>query len=164
MPEEHCKTSSIPFSSIRTVTVGFGVAPNLLTLPLGTAGARGLMRRNAITAGGDFHPAPRTFAAPAPWSRNDAAQCRADAGYSQFPIRSSPFDPDRRPRSADRLNAKHSPALDLRRTSSRPSSVRVPRGRNASDRALGQRRGVVFARFRGVLGLLANRQIEAFSG
>ncbi len=63
MPEEHCKTSSIPFSSIRTVTVGFGVAPNLLTLPLGTAGARGLMRRNAITAGGDFHPAPRTFVA-----------------------------------------------------------------------------------------------------
>jgi hypothetical protein len=53
-----------PFSFIRTVTVGFGVAPNLLTLPprqekkalagLGVA---------ALTAGGDFHPALRTSAA-----------------------------------------------------------------------------------------------------
>ena len=30
----------IPFSSIRTVTVGFGVAPNLLTLPKAPKGIR----------------------------------------------------------------------------------------------------------------------------
>jgi hypothetical protein len=48
-----------PFSSIRTVTVGPGVAPGLLTL---------LPRKEAlagfdlaiVTAGGDFHPALRT--------------------------------------------------------------------------------------------------------
>src|SRR5205085_7730153 len=35
-----------PFSSIRTLTVGLGFAPNLLTLPLlGEEGARGLGRR-----------------------------------------------------------------------------------------------------------------------
>ena len=33
---------SRPFSFIRTFTVGFGIAPNLLTLPLGEEGARGL--------------------------------------------------------------------------------------------------------------------------
>lgn len=44
-------------------TVGPGITPGLLTLlPEGT-GARGLTRFRAITAGGEFHPAPRTFAA-----------------------------------------------------------------------------------------------------
>ena len=44
-------------------TVGPGITPGLLTLlPEGT-GARGLTRFRTITAGGEFHPAPRTFAA-----------------------------------------------------------------------------------------------------
>src|SRR5712671_3304394 len=58
---------SRPFSFIRTLTVGFGIAPNLLTLFL-----RGDFRENkalaglglsTLTAGGEFHPALRTTAA-----------------------------------------------------------------------------------------------------
>jgi hypothetical protein len=59
---------SRPFSFIRTLTVGFGITPNLLTLfPKG-----GLSPENkalaglgcvTLTAGGDFHPALRTSAA-----------------------------------------------------------------------------------------------------
>jgi hypothetical protein len=62
---------SRPFSFIRTLTVGFGITPNLLTLF-----PRGIPRRElqgkkalaglgcfAFTAGGDFHPALRTSAA-----------------------------------------------------------------------------------------------------
>ena len=50
-----------PFSSVRTLTVGLGVAPSLLTPSDKTPkGARGLQPFRAITAGGDFHPAPRT--------------------------------------------------------------------------------------------------------
>ena len=44
-------------SSIRTVTVGSGVAPDLLT-PFHRRGARGLTF--LLTAGGEFHPALRT--------------------------------------------------------------------------------------------------------
>src|SRR6202012_4283347 len=58
--------ASRPFSFIRTLTVGFGVAPNLLTL----LPKRGRRRSRAwaslketLTAGGDFHPALRTSAA-----------------------------------------------------------------------------------------------------
>jgi hypothetical protein len=61
--------ASRPFSFIRTLTVGFGITPNLLTLFLGELhrssrkeGARGL-GLFAFTAGGDFHPALRTSAA-----------------------------------------------------------------------------------------------------
>lgn len=59
-----------PFSFIRTLTVGFGVAPNLLTLLL--EGSRtGFREKEALaglgyltlTAGGEFHPALRTSAA-----------------------------------------------------------------------------------------------------
>jgi hypothetical protein len=57
---------SRPFSFIRTLTVGFGVTPNLLTLL-----SRELPEKKALaglgcftlTAGGDFHPALRTSAA-----------------------------------------------------------------------------------------------------
>jgi hypothetical protein len=57
---------SRPFSFIRTLTVGFGITPNLLTLLL-----RELPDKKALaglgcvtpTAGGDFHPALRTSAA-----------------------------------------------------------------------------------------------------
>jgi len=45
-PDAQPRPASNPFSSIRTVTVGFGIAPNLLTPPPGSeplaAGARGL--------------------------------------------------------------------------------------------------------------------------
>jgi hypothetical protein len=45
------------------MTVGFGIAPNLLTLPhRGEEGARGLKAPRPLTAGGDFHPALRTTA------------------------------------------------------------------------------------------------------
>ena len=62
---------SRPFSFIRTLTVGFGVTPNLLTLfPKGIP-TRELQGKKALaglgcfafTAGGDFHPALRTSAA-----------------------------------------------------------------------------------------------------
>jgi hypothetical protein len=53
---------SRPFSFIRTLTVGFGIAPNLLTLPRGRKALAGL-GYVAFTAGGDFHPALRTSAA-----------------------------------------------------------------------------------------------------
>ena len=53
-----------PFSFIRTVTVGFGVAPNLLTLSPLSVGRRSRAWAFALTAGGDFHPALRTSAGP----------------------------------------------------------------------------------------------------
>jgi len=51
------------------MTVGPGITPGLLTLPPVTAeaglspSARGLCALRAITAGGELHPALRTFAA-----------------------------------------------------------------------------------------------------
>src|SRR5712664_1273597 len=58
---------SRPFSFIRTLTVGFGITPNLLTLfPKGISKGRRRSRAWAyppFTAGGDFHPALRTSAA-----------------------------------------------------------------------------------------------------
>lgn len=59
------------FSHIRTITVGFGITPNLLTPPLPT-GARGLARRSALTAGGESHPAPRTLGRFYGMERKDA--------------------------------------------------------------------------------------------
>src|ERR1700687_3103018 len=53
---------SRPFSFIRTLTVGFGITPNLLTLPRGRKALAGL-GLSTLTAGGDFHPALRTSAA-----------------------------------------------------------------------------------------------------
>ena len=41
---DHDGDTGVPFSSIRTMTVGFGMTPNLLTPPMTSAGARGLMR------------------------------------------------------------------------------------------------------------------------
>jgi hypothetical protein len=52
---------SRPFSFIRTMTVGFGITPNLLTLPLARKALAGL-GLFTLTAGGDFHPALRTLA------------------------------------------------------------------------------------------------------
>jgi hypothetical protein len=46
------------------LTVGFGIAPNLLTLPAlasGQALAGWTAQKAVITAGGDFHPALRTL-------------------------------------------------------------------------------------------------------
>jgi hypothetical protein len=62
--------ASRPFSFIRTLTVGFGITPNLLTLfPKGIHrrihGNKALAGLGyfTFTAGGDFHPALRTSAA-----------------------------------------------------------------------------------------------------
>src|ERR1700675_4846091 len=59
-----------PFSFIRTLTVGFGFTPNLLTLFLwlpksGSPKKKALAGLGyvTLTAGGDFHPALRTSAA-----------------------------------------------------------------------------------------------------
>jgi len=49
-----------PLSSIRTVTVGFGIAPNLPTPPVARRALAGFGELLAITAGGEFPPAPRT--------------------------------------------------------------------------------------------------------
>jgi len=54
---------SRPFSFIRTLTVGFGIAPNLLTLPQSSRKALAGLGYVTLTAGGDFHPALRTSAA-----------------------------------------------------------------------------------------------------
>src|ERR1700693_6584205 len=53
---------SRPSSFIRTLTAGFGITPNLLTLPRGRKALAGL-GLSTLTAGGDFHPALRTSAA-----------------------------------------------------------------------------------------------------
>jgi len=54
-----------PFSFIRTLTVGFGFTPNLLTLPsteIREGKALAGLGVAALTAGGEFRPALRTSA------------------------------------------------------------------------------------------------------
>src|SRR5258708_10417664 len=65
-----CEGLPQPFSFIRTLTVGFGFTPNLLTLFLrfpksGSPKKKALAGLGyvTLTAGGDFHPALRTSAA-----------------------------------------------------------------------------------------------------
>jgi hypothetical protein len=61
---EQSRGQSLPLSSIRTMTVGFGFAPNLLTLPAlssGQALAGSCCQTAAVTAGGELHPALRTL-------------------------------------------------------------------------------------------------------
>jgi hypothetical protein len=61
---ERSRGQSLPLSSIRTMTVGFGFAPNLLTLPAlssGQALAGSDGEKTVVTAGGDLHPALRTL-------------------------------------------------------------------------------------------------------
>src|SRR5258708_5091862 len=62
--DSHAKPRELPqpFSFIRTLTVGFGITPNLLTLPRERKALAGL-GYVTLTAGGDFHPALRTSAA-----------------------------------------------------------------------------------------------------
>jgi hypothetical protein len=61
-----------PSSFIRTVTVGSGIGPDLLTLRC-TGGARGLVRAAlaafAPTAGGELHPALKTLRVVVPANR-----------------------------------------------------------------------------------------------
>jgi hypothetical protein len=52
--------AGIPLSIIRTVTVGSGIAPDLLTLPPERRQALAGWALRAITAGGELHPALRT--------------------------------------------------------------------------------------------------------
>lgn len=68
-----------PFSIIRTLTVGFGVAPNLLTLlPKGfQEKALAGLGCFALTAGGEFRPALRTSAAR--YGRPFGELCRSAA-------------------------------------------------------------------------------------
>src|SRR6266446_2250501 len=54
---------SRPFSFIRTLTVGFGIAPNLLALPVGEEGARGLGLRHPYRRWG-FSPRPENIYPP----------------------------------------------------------------------------------------------------
>jgi hypothetical protein len=67
-PRANAPGPSQPFSFIRTLTVGLGITPNLLTLlpeeefPMGKKALAGL-GYVTLTAGGDFHPALRTSAA-----------------------------------------------------------------------------------------------------
>src|SRR5450432_2490677 len=63
-PARKPREAQRPFSFIRTLTVGFGIAPNLLTLPppgtsLGKKALAGLGTMT-LTAGGESHPALRT--------------------------------------------------------------------------------------------------------
>jgi hypothetical protein len=60
-------THAVPFSFIRTMTVGPGIKPGLLTFVFRhvfrakhKALAGYAQKLYAITAGGEFHPAPRT--------------------------------------------------------------------------------------------------------
>src|SRR5882757_732115 len=70
---------SQPFSFIRTLTVGFGITPNLLTLLREKKALAGL-GYVTLTAGGDFHPALRTSAARSSGQGNyDEAQPRQQA-------------------------------------------------------------------------------------
>jgi len=55
-------------SPIRTITVGSGITPDLLD-PACIAGARGLSF-SGITAGGESHPALRTYYTNHQWSCN----------------------------------------------------------------------------------------------
>src|SRR5258707_229809 len=54
---------SRPFSFIRTLTVGFGITPNLLTLPFAKEGARGLGLRHPYRRWG-LSPRPENISRP----------------------------------------------------------------------------------------------------
>jgi hypothetical protein len=69
------------------MTVGFGIAPNLLTLPALSSGRRsraGRPVKAVITAGGDFHPALRTL--PPHRRRHDYAD---NFPRNKFPVHSA---------------------------------------------------------------------------
>ncbi len=57
MRKRHRESVCNPFSSVRTVTVGFGFAPNLLTPPKCSTGARGLMRDSVVWSDPATHSA-----------------------------------------------------------------------------------------------------------
>jgi hypothetical protein len=91
---------SRPFSFIRTLTVGFGITPNLLTLlPSGFQENKALAGLSCftVTAGGDFHRALRTiqfarilFAKSIPTFAEYAQAVqygRPDGNYAQAPGR-----------------------------------------------------------------------------
>src|SRR5690348_13624305 len=74
-----------PFSSIRTVTVGFGIAPNLLTPPIARRALAGFGDHAPFTAGGDFHPAPRTRSDRNPTDAINAALATPMQRFSRAP-------------------------------------------------------------------------------
>ena len=60
---KHAAAKAFAISFIRTVTVGSGIAPDLLTSTAAgqVSSARGLLQLLANTAGGEFRPALRTL-------------------------------------------------------------------------------------------------------
>src|SRR5262245_12815315 len=84
-PRANVRGRRKPFSFIRTVTVGFGIAPNLLTLPLRREeGARGLGLRHPYRRWG-FSPRPENIGRPewTTWLNN---MTNAGAAASAFGI------------------------------------------------------------------------------
>jgi hypothetical protein len=75
LPFAAAKRRANALSFIRTVTVGFGLTPNLLT-PIRSDANRALaglcagLSATAITAGGEFRPALRTL----PWALQPVAR------------------------------------------------------------------------------------------
>src|ERR1700716_3027265 len=71
----HGMRLSRPFSFIRTLTVGFGIAPNLLTLPQGEEGARGLGLRHPYRRWG-LSPRPENIGRPVERPAGNYAQAQ----------------------------------------------------------------------------------------
>ena len=100
------RRDGIALSFIRTVTVGPGIAPDLLTpRPRADAGARGLLRSRADTAGGEFRPALRTLPACRTGSKilGGGAGARCHARYTSAGDKSQREAAASRHRRADRL-------------------------------------------------------------
>src|SRR6185436_3114286 len=94
-PRANARGRRKPFSFIRTVTVGFGFTPNLLTLLLGrTGGARGLGLRHPYRRWG-FSPRPENIGRPE-WTTSDNNMTNAGAAASGFDMgnRHVPMPPE----------------------------------------------------------------------
>src|ERR1700712_4758569 len=74
----HGMRLSRPFSFIRTLTVGFGIAPNLLTLPRNEEGARGIGLRHPYRRWG-LSPRPEHIGRPVEGPRQLGPSLRASA-------------------------------------------------------------------------------------
>ena len=89
-PKAACVEHVHPFSTIRTITVGSGIAPDLLTCLLSLLGANHAAladfgARAPFTAGGDLHPALRTKNPPISDGACtlNAAEARRQAGLDE---------------------------------------------------------------------------------
>jgi hypothetical protein len=122
-PREKAREASRPFSFIRTLTVGFGIAPNLLTLlPQGYStggGAKAL-------AGLGFRPYRRWGISPRPENIGRPEWANLPETMAEARDASKPFAMGKRhiPMPPARFAAKACPGLDPRWT-----PVRSPRKR-----------------------------------